>query len=96
MSKVQEAQALMQVHKIINMSWQTLKQLIPLSLSGKLESQEQWSQVLKSCESLSKTGTTAAAQTLARDLAIAIYRYLDNVRQEKATKAPRQRDSRPA
>ena len=97
MAKVQEAKSLIQAHKTITAAWKTLKQFIPLTLSGELDKQESWGNVLKECENLAAIGETPAAQELGKDIAIAIYKYLDNVRQdEKANKKEKQDTSRPA
>ena len=56
----------------------------------------------KECKNLSKAGKSEPAQELARDFAMAIYKYLDKVRPQgadkgKTTKTPaQQRNSRPA
>lgn len=108
-NKALEANTLMSIHKIISAAWQLLKKHIPLSLSGKWGTQEEWAGLIKECESLSKTGNSEPAQELARDFAIAIYKYLDKTRPQGSDKGkdtktpaqtiqpiPQQRNSRPA
>ena len=101
-NKALEANTLMSVHKIISEAWLLLKKHIPLSLSGTWGNQEEWAALIKECEALSKTGNSKAAQELARDFSIAIYKYLDNTRPQGTDKGktiqptPQQRNSRPA
>lgn len=101
-NKALEANTLMAVHKVISASWQLLKKYIPLSLSGKWGTQQEWEALIKECEELSKAGKSDPAQELARDFAIAIYKYLDKTRPQGADKGqtiqttPQQRNSRPA
>ena len=105
-NKALEANTLMSVHKIISESWQLLKKHIPLSLSGKWGNQEEWAGLIKECEALAKIGGNEAAQELAKDFSIAIYKYLDNARPQGADKGkttktptqttPQQRTRRPA
>ncbi len=103
-NKALEANTLMAVHKVISASWQLLKKYIPLSLSGTWGTQQEWEALLKECENISKAGKNEPAQELAKDFAIAIYKYLDKARPQENRSdkgktmqpTPQQRTRRPA
>ena len=82
MGKGKEAKNLMNAHKIISVTWQTLKKYIPLAMSGEWGGVAEWNQLLKECEELAATGEPGAAKELAKDFSIAIYKYLGNIENE--------------
>ena len=75
MSKGQEAQTIINIHRIINATWQILKKHIPNM--GTCKSRDEWDTILKECEELYSLGKTEEQAELTKAIAIAVYNYID-------------------
>ena len=68
---------LKQLHTIINSAWQILKKHI--RNMGTRDSRGKWDTILKECEELSSKGNNEDERELAKDVSMAIYKYLGRV-----------------